>query len=342
MPNANEIMKGLYVWTNPVNRFAVLEMYFYADKYRDPDLKVCALCGLSAPVSVAENNCACGGVRKAFGQEYFDTVIAPESYHTQQQEYYINFNVSSGKKVFTPFSERRHIGKIKIPSRPVLYRGWDFGTHNPAVAIAYNDVSTPQFSVLYTFIGYNITFRIFCDKVIGFCDALFKNAVFLEAVDPSGSWASGHGGIIDEDIDTPVRYMQERHGMDVTWSSISPTSAIDLLSASMIDVNGDGGPPGFMIHQVNMSEWFGSEPNTKIFGGTQILIDGFNGEYHYKLSNSGVYGNKPTKNLYSHPVDALLYAFVRAKGHRDDYEVQGSSITETMRVVPIDKYGLSF
>ena len=48
--------------------------------------------------------------------------------------------------------------------------------------------------------------------------------------------------------------------------------------------------------------------------GCTRLINGFLGGYHYPEiggAGSGIYGENPVKNLFSHPHDALQYVFVR-------------------------------
>jgi hypothetical protein len=43
-----------------------------------------------------------------------------------------------------------------------------------------------------------------------------------------------------------------------------------------------------------------------------MVVGGFDGGYHFAYNNSGQLREKPEKNLYSHPADALQYVATRA------------------------------
>jgi hypothetical protein len=42
-----------------------------------------------------------------------------------------------------------------------------------------------------------------------------------------------------------------------------------------------------------------------------MVIGGMDGGYHYAYNNSGQLREKPEKNIYSHPADALQYVATR-------------------------------
>lgn len=317
-------IKGMAIRRNQKNKYVIVSCFFYADPKKDPDRVVCKnpdcphwiedvkMHGETCP------ECKEGKMHKR-GQDFFDTVISPLSHLQQRVEFFIDWTAKVGKRVYAQFSQICHTGTHKAPDRAIIYRGWDFGQHHPAVVVCYDNTLLNRFEVLYAFLGYNITFRPFCKEIVEWCDEFWPRVRFLEGIDPHGLRKSGHGATIDEESDTNASYMEKRYDMDLDWNECFPTEGraqvAELITARPVDA--DGVYP-FSINITDTTVLYHREPNTKIIGGNDILIKGMNGSYRFSRKADGTYSKDPVKNIYSHPCDALMHAILRARGVRED------------------------
>ena len=55
-----------------------------------------------------------------------------------------------------------------------------------------------------------------------------------------------------------------------------------------------------------------------------VLIDGLTGHCIFGKHSDGSYSDKMVKNIYSHPADALGYAFIRARMEREVAEEESA------------------
>ncbi len=318
------LLKGMKVWRNQRNKYLVIETMVFADPRKDKNRLVCTnaeCCDWTEDLDREGQPCtACGeGQYKNFGKPFHETVIDPLPIDRQRQEFYCDGTVRSGKRVFHQFSPDWHSGKVEPPPRVYLYRGWDFGGHHPACTVCYDDSALDRFCVLYAFVGFNITFRIFCAEVVKWSRLFWTKATFLEGVDPHGDWSNPHGGIIDEKgNETPVKHMRDVYHMNVDWDYTRPRELRDILCDLLVQRPSD--PEGVFPFIVNRTEsriLYSRPPQTSISGGTKVIIDGMNGQYHYKRRADGTYSEDPVKNLNSHPIDAMLYALARARRRKE-------------------------
>lgn len=322
-----KVIHGMEVWRNPRNRFVVLKTFYYADPMKDPDRLVCTdencrhfiknrVGQLGKPCRQKD----CDGTYYDYGPRFHREVVMSRAENLRQQEYLINFRVRGGKRVYAPFDANIHTGDFSAPPRAVLYRGWDFGQHHPACVVCFDNTYVDRFEVLQAFIGFNLTFRVFCKAVAEYCEQLFPHRQFIDGVDPQGSWASGQGGVVDDrDNETPVAHMEDVWQMNVDWSNILPRDARDQINEQITRraADNEGNMP-FGVHVNDSAEIYSRAPNSKIIAGTKVIIDGMSGEYRYSKKLDGTYSRDPVKNLFSHPADAMMYAFLRARTGREE------------------------
>jgi len=316
----SEDIRGLEIWENAHNEYTVIRVHYTADPYKDPQRLVCKECGHDRDIrggGSGEKVCTeCGGKMYAFGKRWVARTLNPLPYQTRQREYEIDFTTQSGKRVTPNFRRERHVAEFAIPPRPLIYRGWDFGRHHPAVSIFIDNQLVGSIQVLEVLFGSEISFHIFCDEVVKWCRIKWPEAEFLEGVDPQGSWANPTGGLIDleSDSETNVEYMRNVHGLDVDWLYTKPENLVEILLDMMArgpQTVGDLEP--FLIRQTKGVHIYRKDTATDIKSGTNILIDGFSGHWHYSSRSDGSFTDKPVKNAYSHPADALLYGLARAR-----------------------------
>ena len=343
----SEEIRGLKVWTNPKNRFTIVRIHYTADPMKDPERLVCdndqcrewtsdkKLLGEECPVCKE-------GKYHNYGEIGYEEVPGSQKQSDRQQEYEIDFTVKSGKRVYSSFNINHHTGIHKAPRRSLLYRGWDFGRHHPCAVVCYDNTTLDRLEALYCFLGYNITFLVFCKQVVIWSKKAWPESRFMEGVDPQGTWSSGQGGVIDDKgNENPVTHMQNVYDMDVDWDYCKPGDGRDMIG-EILQRRPEDGVYAFSINKTQSNELYTSAPNGKIIGGTQVLIDGMSGQYYFPKKTDGTYGKDPVKNLFSHPQDALMHAFLRARREKEDDEFELYAPQLQIERVQPDEFGIQF
>jgi hypothetical protein len=252
-----ELCKGLKLWHNPVNKFAVARLHYSADpKKRTKQWRELAKAGLS--------------------------------YAQWMREYEIVWSSFEGKPVFLDsFSRNFHVSEDSLVwsmEHPVI-RGWDFGLGAHGMACIWAQLLTHSRLFVYrelTSTDADIT--EFAEAVKRYSLEWFPGALrYFDIVDPYGFNRSNIDkrtcvGVIREKLKT--------HPIPGERSSVTRRKAVfDYLGGNV------KGLPKIVI----------SGPDAN------MLVEGFEGGYHYAFTKNGELKDEPEKNTYSNPHDALQY-----------------------------------
>lgn len=202
--------------------------------------------------------------------------------------------VMDGKPVFPEYSDTFHCRECQtIPDVPV-YRGWDWGL-TPACVFMQMQPSG-RFVVVDELVATSMGADRFSDRVLEHSARFFPDTEFVDIGDPAGAhkaqtdertcfeicWAKGI--LIEPGMQTPA--MREE--------------SVRKPLRTVLGVSDDGQPmPQFSLH-----------PRCK------MVRKGMMGGYHYRrMQVSGEkYADKPEKNAWSHPCEALCYGASRIFG----------------------------
>lgn len=196
--------------------------------------------------------------------------------------------VESGKRVYPEYNDDLHsVNRIEPIQGEPIYLGWDFGLSPACVVIQIT--ARGQVRVLKEYIAEDIGIKTFAMNVV--IPQLAVDFVYNKV---GGSWGDPSGAKGDEIME------------ELSCIGELNTLGIKTLAASTNDIN----------VRINSVRYF---LNLMIDGmpafllsrdGCPVIRKGFMSGYHYKrLSISGDerYQDKPNKNKYSHPHDALHY-----------------------------------
>jgi len=198
--------------------------------------------------------------------------------------------IMKGRSVYNNF--RREIHESKEPlvwTGGLLIRGWDNSGNCPAcVVIQVPDTGRCQ--VLREFHTDRDGIVDFTRRVVNECNMLFPGAEYIDWGDPAGAakYSKREGGFTSN-----AKLMLSECGVDVKSSEQNLTARISSVQ-----------------HQVNTIDGILIDPSCI------RLINGFIGGYCYPEigRNSGIFGDKPEKNRFSHPHDSLQYVLVKLFG----------------------------
>lgn len=217
--------------------------------------------------------------------------------------------VVDGKAVYPNYSDNIHCKAVDpIPGIPIM-RGWDFGL-TPACVFG-QILPDGRFLVFDEMVSHDMDIDHFSDDVLDHCTRAFKTDVqFEDWGDPAGEQRA------QTDKRSCFQIMQAK-GIMVEGSEQEPTLRIASVRKPLRTlVNGE---PQFVLH-----------PRCK------ILRKGFMGGYQFRrmqVPGPARYAQKPDKNRFSHPADALQYIAVKVFGpgltaseqQVDDYPVRPPS-----------------
>ena len=199
--------------------------------------------------------------------------------------------IFSGKAVYlNEFNYDHHVSRqhLKAVEGIPIVRGWDFGL-SPACLFTQTH-PTGQWMILRELWADDLSIDEFGDAVKDFCAQEYRGFTFEDVGDPSGRNRA---------------QTDEKSCMDILSSKgIFCRSALtnDFIprreAVTRRLVRSPKGRPLLII-----------DPRCK------RLIDGFSGGYRYsERGNSGMFSERPEKNLYSHVHDALQYAAMHMFG----------------------------
>jgi len=199
--------------------------------------------------------------------------------------------IRDGKPIYPEYSDSVHCKEFDIDPKGIIKRGWDFGL-TPACVFTQLSANG-RFLILDELVSEDIAIDRFSDVVLEHCAEKYPNAQFTDYGDPAG---------------------QSR-------SETDERTCFDILHGKGVYIQSGKQSPTLRIESVR------KPLNTLIEGKPQLLLHprcktlrkGFQGRYQYKkLKISGAaerYQEKPDKNDYSHPHDALQYVATMVFGN---------------------------
>jgi hypothetical protein len=244
----------------------------------------------------------------------------------RRRELEIDWSASSGVQVYPQFDRDRHVAAKPIPFDPrqPLYCGWDFGGCPAFVVTQLN--SHGQWLILSAVApaeGQSISTYEFGQMVADHLQHEYVLPAGLEGLedlrllhfgDPAGGQRAIHGAttrasqarshfeIIRDGVD--VHLGRDERGEEVVdslpgWGWYIAPGAVDLPTrmnavVARLKLSLNNGAPAIVV-----------DPRC------EVIVDGFNGGYHYPVRADGRVEYDPAKTYHSHAMNALEYVGTR-------------------------------
>ncbi len=223
-------------------------------------------------------------------QAFVDDAKRGTSASNFEREYNIRWQSFRGQPVFgSEFKRSFHVsqGPLVAQAHLPIIRGWDFGLYPACV-----------FTQLWPGMRL-VVLREICEAGMGLERFLEEVSLktkewyptaqkFYEVVDPAGFARSAN------DERTAVSMLANR-----TTYHLNVTPGVQIPAERL------GAVRKFLERNVR------GDPALLIDPSCVMIIGGMDGGYHYAYNVSGQLREKPEKNLYSHPADALQYVATR-------------------------------
>lgn len=196
--------------------------------------------------------------------------------------------VRDGKPVYPEYNDNIHCQECSpIRGKPIR-RGWDFGL-TPSCTFSQL-LPTGQWIIFDELVSDSMGIDRFSDAVLSHCGESWIGYEFTDFGDPAGNQRA------QTDEKTCFQILETK-GVKVEPGEVSDTLRIEAVKKPLNTMV--GGKPGLIIH-----------PRCK------TLRKGFIGGYQYRrvMTSQEKYTDKPDKNHYSHPHDALQYDASRLFG----------------------------
>ena len=207
-----------------------------------------------------------------------------------EREYNIRWQSFRGKPVFSEdFQRGFHVSAVPlvVQSQLPIIRGWDFGLY-PACVFTQLWPGM-RLVVLKEICESGMGLERFLEEVTRKSQEWFPGSPkYYEVVDPAGFARSPN------DERTAVSMLADRNTYRLTVTPGVQVPAERFKAVRKFLARNVGGKPALFI-----------DPSCK------MVIGGFDGGYHYAYNISGQLREKPEKNIYSHPADALQYVCTR-------------------------------
>lgn len=192
-----------------------------------------------------------------------------------------------GKLVYANFKMDYHVAKQSLVwSKGIIYRGWDNSGNFPACVVGQIPTAG-QLQIMREFYSDRIGIVDFTKLVVESCNQQFPGASYVDYGDPTGAnqFSKKGGGFTSN-----AQLMLTSGRVKVISSDNNFTARVQSVDQQLTKID------GLLI-----------DPSCT------RLITGFMGGYHYHEigSNTGIYGDGPVKNMYSHPHDGLQYMTVK-------------------------------
>lgn len=206
------------------------------------------------------------------------------------REYELSWDTHAGQPVYgADFNESLHVYLDDVgpePGLPIL-RGWDFGL-TPACIIG--QLEGRRLTILAEVVETSMGAARFVPQVIDFCGTRLAGFDFFDFVDPSGFSRS-------ESEETSCVDIMRTYGIGAVAGELTYEKRLGAVIELLTTL--DGGRPCLMVN-----------PSCK------VLIGGFKGGYQYPepaSARSVIRMDRPLKNEFSHPHDALQYLASKIK-----------------------------
>lgn len=205
--------------------------------------------------------------------------------------------VEGGKRVYPEYNDDIHsMQKIEAIQGDPLYLGWDFGL-TPACTVVQIS-QRGQVRLLKEYIAEDMGIRTFAKNIV--IPRLAIDFPYCKVGASDGDPA----GMAGDEIMEELSCIGELNSLGIVTQPATTNdidvriSSVRFFLNSMID-----GQPGFILDRENCP----------------VIRKGFMSGYHFKrmsISGDARYQDKPNKNKYSHPHDALQYSLMRFAGEK--------------------------
>lgn len=232
--------------------------------------------------------------------------------------------VVDGRPVFGEYHDNVHCPGAVDPARAprtdprlVVQRGWDFGLTPACVFSQLN--ARGQWMVVDELVATSMGIDRFSDQVLAHSGEHFPDSEFADTGDPAGDQAA------QTDERTCFDILHSK-GIMITGGLQAPAIRHESLRKPLRQMDDDG-YPAFNIHP-------------RCFMTRRGLMGG----YHFRklqLGGRDRFSEKPDKNQYSHPVEALEYTgtrlfgpslqFVQSQVDSDLVELESRLVTDRTR-----------
>lgn len=196
--------------------------------------------------------------------------------------------VVDGKPVYPEYNDSIHCKDIEPIKGLTIYRGWDFGL-TPACVFT-QILPSGQWLIFDELIADNLGADRFSDDVVTHTGRHYPDFTFEDIGDPAG---------------------EQRAQTD-------EKTCFEILRAKGINIEGGAQDLGLRIESVKkaLNTLTNGKPNLLLHSRCKMLRKGFQGGYQYRRMQTSAerYTDKPDKNNYSHPHDALQYPATRLFG----------------------------
>lgn len=217
---------------------------------------------------------------------YYQNLLG--SMDAERAKVYVHGNygfVIDGKPVYPEYNDSIHCAEIAAIKGLPIYRGWDFGL-TPACIFLQQSVNG-QVLVLDEVTADNMGIERFGVQAVAHSGKHWESYAFEDIGDPAGNAKA------QTDERTCFEILKGM-GISITAGDQDPNIRVECVKKAlntMVD-----GKPGLIVH-----------PRCK------TLRKGFMGGYQYRRMQVTAerYADKPEKNMYSHPHDALQYPMTR-------------------------------
>jgi len=203
--------------------------------------------------------------------------------------------VESGKRVYPEYNDDIHsVAKLDAIQGEPIYLGWDFGLTPACVVVQIT--ARGQVRVLKEYTAEDIGIRTFANNVV-------IPRLSIDFVYNKVGWSEGDpAGAKGDEIMEELSCIGELNALGIPTNAASTNdpdvriNSVRYFLNLMID-----GQPAFLLCRT----------------GCPILRKGFMSGYHFKrmsISGDARYQDRPNKNKYSHPHDALQYNLMKFAG----------------------------
>jgi hypothetical protein len=191
----------------------------------------------------------------------------------------INAEQSKGKKVFPEFIEQIHVANLQPIQGLPIYRGWDFGFHNPCCVWSQINPDD-QWCLLWELLGHDEALEIFAPKVKSY----FQGFQFKDFADRAGAQSS------DKSQRTSIQILNS-FGITPQYKFSNPEDRAQLIRGKLLKRLDN--KPGILVNKT-----------------CRMIIDGMNGGYHYPeiTTRSPNEKEEPVKDgIFEHYFDCIGY-----------------------------------
>ena len=214
--------------------------------------------------------------------------------------------ILDGLPVYPEYKDETHVGDVEPCDRPLIL-GWDFGL-TPACVVGQLTLRG-QLLVIDELIAERMGLRQFCENVVRphLAEHYPDLPISISVGDPAGTAES------QTDQQSCIQVLSDAGipTIPAPTNKIEPRlNAVRFFLNRMVD-----GMPGFQLSK-----------------RCKTVRKGFNGGYKYdrvQVTGDERYRDKPNKNRYSHPHDALQYLCLIAGREYDDLPISTPSQSET-------------